>query len=971
MRIGLALTAVAMAAAVASAANLIADGEIETRELPAECRLLPGGTEAKIENFEEDRTWNRCLKVTVVKNGRTAGGKEHTGVAVAWGGTAKDPGFAVVADRKYRFSFEARGTVAQAVSKVAFVHADGKVEEVVTDIALFSVAKDWTQYRGAFVVPKGVSKAYLVFRLYANFERYPGGVYPFPEGSCLMLDKLAVEPVSAGREIWPARAIVLEGANVRANGFAAYSLSRRPATPDSTLGVAEQADGLRFVVQMPGAQPDLAKGGDVWTGDSAELFVCRNGAKGDPLHYVIGPDGSTWSAETNPADAPCRMSASVKDGTTWRAVFDLTWKALGFEARPPKGTAIRFLVLRNTKSADRGRSAEAHAACITCFGFIGKETMDVSRYPVLYVGRPEGLAEGQDPSAFYLAGEEAKERARLEKLNSRKLIVAQMPVTLDPSVPFLPDELMEPGEKLAVRAAINERASLPVAVANMTEKFEEYRVQLLRGWEQVEWCSFGKLVPGLRRADGKAIGLDRIALRRGVRFRDSEAKGRGARLDVLATLDAASAVPVPPKEAGLLWIDVDCTGVEPGVYRGELVVTPLVSGAFGKLTRKDIGGVVRCPVVDDDSVVLPVELEVLPFAIDKADMGFCGYAAPYSTSEVDILNEIGGVANLVTPYGFTFTCDETGHITSRTFNPIMRRALLQMRDRMNKLGSCPRVMIGYAWYHNFRNVQAPRAKLKLGSEAYWRAYREWTQGLADEMRAAGFGFDDYVVEVLDEPIQPGAGWHEEAVEAYRQTRLAVPKMRLAVTEGEREYFEDLFPYVDLWIFKFFCYGDPTIEGYAKRMRDAGKEVSMYACYTSPRQNADRYYRQLVWKAAAWGAKFVSLYELFDHYHVSYEATLRSETSGAVAYWTDNGALPSIRLRALEAGLNDIRWLRHLEKLAAKSSDAALAAEAKAFVGKSIDDVTRVSQHDPTASERFRTKCAELILKLQTGKVGGR
>lgn len=532
-----------------------------------------------------------------------------------------------------------------------------------------------------------------------------------------------------------------------------------PDGTEATLVVAERDDGLRFSVRMPGAKPDMPQKGDVWTGDSAELFVCRHGTKGDPLHYVVGPDGSSWAAETNPAEATCALSSALKDETTWQATFDLSWQALGFASHPPQGTPIRFLVLRNTKSVNRGRSSDAQSSYVSCFGFVGKEAFDVSRYSVLYVGRPEGLSAGADPSDFLRAGEESKEAARLAKLNAQKLIIAQLPVTLDPTVPFVPDELMAPSAKF----------------------------------------------------------------------------------------DGASAVPVPPKEAGLLWVDIDCTGLEPGVYRGELVVTPLCSGTMGKIDRMTVGGVVNCPIVRDDSTVLPVELEVLPFAIDLADMGFCGYIAPNSAAEVDLLNELGGVANLVSPYGFKFTCDADGHITERNIVPTIRRMLYQLRDRMNRLGDLPRVMVGYSWYGVFRLHHAKANKLVSGSEAYWRAYREWTQYLDDEMKKAGFGYDDYVVEVIDEPIQPadknGAGWHAEAVESYRQAKLAVPQMRLAVTEGEKEYFEDLFPYVDLWIFKYFGYQDPTFRAYTKRMRDAGKLVSMYACYTSPRQVADQVHEQ--------------------------------------------------------------------------------------------------------------------------------
>ena len=943
--------------------NVVSDGEIESKAVPAWSYLAKGTKGVKLGVFEEDLTWNRCLRLDVVKNARPKKtGGERTNATLLLGGTKAKPGWPVVGGRKYKFSFEARGTVAHANSAFCSWGADGKQSRAATSVGKFKVTKEWMQYKGTFTVPDNAVTAALEFKLFADSGKWPGGEYPFPEGSYLLLDKIVLEPLTSGREIWPSRAVVLgeaADAELRFDDFCQLASGRRSANVPTKMTVRNTADGLRFELEMSGAKPLTSKGG-IWGGDSAELIICGTDPKADPLHWAVGPDGKTWAADTNPAGATCRMTGAVAGEETWKATFDLPWKSLGFDARPPKGTALRFNVGRNTLSiADRFKR-------MSVFGFNGGEFRVKSRFAVLYVGAPEGLAEGGDASAFYLSAAEAAEKERVAKLQREPVVVAQMPVTLDPSVPFLPDELMEPSERLVCTAAVNEHAALPVAIANMTDATEEFRVQIVRGYEQVDWQGNARLMPGLKSDAGDVIGKDRITLMRGVRFRDADTRDRGTRYDILSKLDAVSALPVSPKEAGLLWVEIRTDGLKPGLYRGKLLVTRLVAGksASGKprdvVRYKTIKGVKRCPVIADDTKEIPIEFEVLPLELDLADFGFCGYAAPHTEMELAEMDAFGAVGSLVSPWGFKFACDAEGKITERRLSPAVRRDIERIRDKAAKRGANPRIVVGYSWYTVFSKAHAKENKLELRSEAYWRAYREYTQFLADTMRELGVGTDDYVVEVIDEPANRKNMTHEEVVNAYRYAKEAAPEMQLLVTEGEKVYFDDLFPYVDLWIFRYVHYDDPKIQGYAKRMRDAGKRLSMYACYTSPRQDPHRYYRQLSWKAAAWGAPFVSLYQYFDN---PLEVSFRRTTYGGITYWTDDGLVPSVRQKALEAGLNDVRYMRALERLAAKSSDAGLAQRVKDLIEKSIEEVTRKRQHDPETAPRFRAKCAELVKGL--------
>lgn len=953
---GIVFCALLLACCPGAAVNLLDDGDIEGTGVPAAYRLDENAWMGTLANCEEDLTWNRCLKLTLAKIHVYSEGQKYVNLTFEAGGTKESPGFAVRAGEKYRFSFEARGTIPSAGVQFKVWDADGKPKIVPNSLGNVNFTAGWLTYRGTMTVPDGAVRAALVLRFFANEKKWPNPPCAYAVGQELFLDRFVVEPVSAGREIWPVRALVLPenaGAKVVADGFSLFGKSSARSPLASRLVVRSDGDKLVFGVSFSGVGPKSVKGnprGQIWDGDSVEVFVQMRDPKADPLHVVLGVDGLRFTDASPTANESSWVGKVVHaDADGWKAVIEIPWKSLGYAARPSDGSTVRFNVVRNALNAKKDR--------ISVFSFTGTELKNAARFAVLYLGTPKGLTG--DPSAFWLQGERRKEKERLDRLSRAGCIVTQMPVDLDVSLPFLPDELLDPTPKLALRGAVNERVQLPVAVANMTDAAEEYRVRLVCGYEKLRGNGYGSLADGLKSSDGKVIGLDRITLRRGVRYRDSDAKGHGSRYDVLARMDEVGALPVAAKDAGLLWIEINCAGVAPGRYAGELQLTPLVSGTWRKTKYETRGIVANCPVIEDDTKKIPVELEVLPFAIDVADFGFCGYITPNCNADIDWLNRLGGVAAMISPWSFASTFDAEGNLQKFTVGEDARFALELIRRRQDRQGTTPRLMAGYGTYEIFRRVHAKNSNLKPDSAAYWKAYGEYCRAYADFLVKSGFQYDDWLAEVIDEP-DTRRFTHEEVTKAFRIARESVPQMKLCVTNGELEFFDEISPYVDLWIFKFFVYNDPKMQSYARQMRERGAEVSIYACYTEPRQNSHRYYRQLCWKAAAWGAKFVSLYQLRDW---PQEVAFRKTTTGGIIHPIPGGCVPTVRFMSVEAGLNDIRYLKRLERLAETCPDAALRQEAQAFVRRSYEYVTRTSQHDPFATERFRDGCIELIRRL--------
>lgn len=547
------------------------------------------------------------------------------------------------------------------------------------------------------------------------------------------------------------------------------------------------------------------------------------------------------------------------------------------------------------------------------------------------------------------------------------IAIAQVPPHIDPAIPFRPDELAGTNRLLRLRAAVNEHAVIPVAVANLTDEWEEYRVTIDCGYEnpapQFEYPMFRK---GLVADDGTRFGMERLTIRRGVKFRDSNAKEHGSRYDILAKLNEAGALPVPAKEAGLVWIQVDCRGAKPGVYRGELAVTPLSRGGIsGVVKGVREPGVRKGPFVAvsvaDSTERRPVEIEILPFALEEpTTMPMEGSRSVWADYQAEFANDYDVIMNQITPWFFDCTFNAYGTIAARTPRSFLLPHIRFVRDHVKKVGTCPRAMIAHSAYEVFKRAHWPKDLFAFDSPEYWRAFREWFKYVNETMRTEGFAADDYVVQLFDEP-NPKKISPDEALRMYREAKAAVPDARLIQTNGERIYFDALSPYVDEWSFSQHVFGDAKIMTYPKRLAEQGKIASMYACGTEMRQDPYRYYRLISWKSAVCGGPYVLIYQLFEQWP---SASFLGATEGGVSYDTGSAMVPSIRLENLREGMTDIRYLRHLERLIAAKKGTAAANEAKAFCEKSLYEIPSLYPHESTRADAFRVTCVEYILKLE-------
>lgn len=974
------LPAVLFLAALSAAAgvNLIKDGDIGQTPLSDEFRAYGSGT---LTQFEEPFTWNKCLKLEVSSFTKDGEGRPYLKTGIAVGGDAKTPGFPVKPGGKYRFAFELRGNTPRTVSLLRFYDTNGKSTQTFSEVRDIVPQGGWTQYRGTFKVPDGIVRAELLVELWHS-EQY--GRMPFKLGEAIYLDRLSVESVDGGKETWPTRVAVVGADGAELDAFRRMGTTESVAEPLTAGWSRADEKGLSFTFRMEKtlaekpSSPDDPNG--VWKDDHIEFFFSKPDKLADVAHFAVAAGGARWMT----GDAPDYSSwrADVKrEGDGWTAKVFLPWALVGYERKPAEGEPIAFNVARerllgdwrDEKTPKGTRRGGWQWVEDTSWTFVRDGFGDKSQWGVLFVGsmdpyvvrtkaalsEPEVAAKAAalptaDPSADYLLLETLREENRLKKLAKEKLVVAQVPFTTDPALPYLPDELMDPQPVFRVRAAVNERTALPVAVANMTDAFEEYRVRLQQGWGRPS-LSDEQLRPvyGFASASGDRIGPDRLVYRRGLAFRDSNDAGHGARYDVLARMNGASALPVPSKEAGLVWIEIDLRDAKPGRYASTLVVTPLAGGRVESCVRKGDGFEIA-----DGSKEIPVELEVLPFAIpDDLRLGLNGYFRALSDRTADCYSRYDGMAFQVTPWFFDMKFAADGSVVERKLRPQLLPQIEFIRRNAKKIGKLPRVMVAYTAFDVFRDFHIGKnnPQIALYSDAFWTAYRAWIAFIDGTLREQGFA--DYTIEVFDEP-QTDKVSQEVFNRAMVEARAAVPSVRLTVTSGVPHFFKDGQSFVDDWTFyagspkATFAQAKPWIAA------KAGRTTSVYSCGTSMRQELYRYYRVLPWKTFLVGADFVSLYQ-FAEQNPGFD--FRQSPSGGVIYDAGDDVSPSIRLEALYRGMQDVNYLRYLKRLA--TGDSPAAKDARAFVEKAVNEVVYAAPQDPQRAESVRSRAIDHILAV--------
>lgn len=974
---------------VLAALNLVGDPMVSSNPLAAEFRHWHESGKATLSRFEENFTWNTCLKLTVDGFATGSDGlRISTGILV--GGDGKSAGLPVRGGEKLRFSFDVKGTAPNAVCVFKVWDKNGKSRHILTPLNRFTVGDKWVPRKGEVEVPSDAVRGAIGIQFWHD-EKY--GKMPFKVGDYLLVDNISVSRKTLGREIWPKRAFVLpsDGSAVRLARF--LSANRNVEDPAMTE-VSVRQDGSTVFFDFTMERIDAEKsysglgGNEFWKDDHVEVMF---EAEGRRAHFGVSAGGGVWmrgAPENSPLYAGWKADVTRQDGG-WRAKVAIPWKVAGFKECPKPGVPVAAQFCR---TRDRG-PVTAKVAGVTRTGlgrwfndsswsFVDNGFSDIAQWGVMFVGSMKPYVEGvvasfktddarekaksldfSDATAAWRELEALKEKDRMDFLSSQPLILAQVKPSVNPEIPFMPDELSDPQPVFRVKAAVNEYAVLPVALANMTDGHEDYRVTLTCGWDRREVPRHEHTFPsyGLKSSDGGRIGTGGYMIRRAVRFRDSDAKDHGRRYDTLTSLGSGGVLTVASKDAALLWLSFDCRGLKPGVYRGVITATPLSGGCRRKLRNR--GG--KGYEIEDDSKIVPVELTVLPFALPETEFGFNGYARVTERHTFDWLYSVGACPThlLLTPWHFECDFNADGTVAKRRLREYAEPEVRFYAENVKKIPGLPRVMVCYSVYEHYRNRITKGAPFARGSEEFWRGYREWIKYIDEVVVSNGISRDDYTVEVFDEPNKARLPDAAEVVRAVRETKKAVPGISVMITSGVRAYFGDLKNDVDDWV---HYSGYPDLYAQAKKWSKTGRRVSIYQCGTGIREDNHRTYRVLPWRSYSIGGRYVSLYQLLSQ---APGADLRQATSGEIVLVGESETLSTVRAENFILGLNDIRYVKLIEHLAAGDSPAA--KEARAFLAKSAKNIITVYPHDAGKAEEFREEASRLIMKLKNGACRGK
>ena len=954
-------------AAFAGEGNLFPLGNFTTAKKNLSGLVRCNGGNAKL--FCEEYTWNNCGRLEIDRAYTNSADKTVTYPATAWiGGDGKTFGLPIEEGSRYDFSLEIRGEVKKANLNIQVWNDNvwGKDSKTIkADINRISVQKTWTLYKGSFVAPKGVKNAAIALSLWAS-TRYPP--VSLKVGDAVYFDNVKFEKAEDGfaalkkggaGKARQAERVKSTAAGTSFNDFYVFSrnvgcVKAAEEPPEVDVNFDDKSVLIDVAVDDSKGISKGAKG--VWSGDVIEVFfgpvsdnidrkftqIAWNPA-GNKFSNQGGKDG--WSVEL------CEVKAN-----SWKSRIRVPFAFLGFNRIPMKGESLAFNICHTRKNAKESRSwAKVRSSFheVQYFGrmIIGSYSEGLERA----YGVKEECASRELCEKRFAELETAARQAELDRLKGCPYTVAVIPVDSDYSIPFVPRESFRPVKKIELKAAVNERVGLPVAILNLLERSEEYVVRL-------ETSTFDPN-PSKAYADKQYNGtwglkdfpVSQIAARHALRFKDTDNEPVTLRLEQLPRMNEACTIQVPSKEAGVAWFDFDTTDVKPGVYEGRLRVIPLGIASKWEPFK---GVAYHHRMYSGAMQDIPVRLEVRPIVLSKNPaMPSAFFQNATSEGQFRLMHEIGTRDFQISPWSFGWEMSKNGTID---FSKPQKKLVTEgeaVRKMIKWAGECgfkPTFFIGFSAYRVFQG----NFGTKKDPEKNRRLWPEYLRGVEMCMNEWGVPDSDYTVEVWDEP---NPSWFDEIKESLTTAKAVVPDVKLLVTLGAHIMSADdmrkLDPYIDGWV--LWSSGYFSRKEHLDYVADAlrrGKTVWHYTCSTSGRTPIYETYRLhpwFGWRHNLTGNQFFIFQGMTGGFGPS---DFKTAASSGIAYRSFESTMPSLRYMSMRRGVEDVKYLLKLKEVAGD------VPEVKAFLADAPYRVVERERHDRTVPDKVREEAARLILK---------
>ena len=937
----------------AAAENLVANGDFTSaaQNLSPLCRAEAG----RVSLHVEDLTWNSCGKCEVSQGLPDV---KHPGCEVfaanaLIGFSAPNCGFAVTPGTRYDVAFDVRSLVGDMKISADIVvwTGDGYWRDRTTVKSVVpggvKAGKDWRTFKGSFRAPEGAVRAALRLAIHSSTKwKDVEGYRLYAVGDAFLFDNVRVAESRrnlGGADAAPKAAV--RKAVAAGETFCDLVSSRdgrSPAQERTEFRIWRERDALCVdAAAYASGGIDLGTTNAVWSGDTIEVQIeARDGSR-PRTHVAFNNAGAKYTdAGEGLSNDDWELNVEV-GATNWTSHARLPLTFLGLkDPLPDLGVNV-------------GR-ARAKARTFDCWS-PGPSFHDPESFGrVLFEGYSAALARefggsfevsGREAFAAAWAACEAKRlEEKLARFKEAKLSVAPVSTLSDWSIPFLPEEIFDPPSNIVLKAAVNEMRALPLAIANLTDRVEDYRIALE--------TDGGMFAGGVGLSGFPAA---QIAVRKGVRMRDVEGVSPSLRFDPLVRLDEAGIVTIPPREAGLVWYDFDCTGVKPGVYRGWLRAIPLCEE--GKIAGSGAG--MR---YSGKMQTIPVSLEVVDAELPlRAPTPALYFAAAPTKAVFDAAFWIGAETFQAHSWAFSFERDGAGNLDLDHPKP----PAVALADMVSnhvawaaQYGFRPRFAVVYS----AMDACAGLYGCTKDAERFRRLWPQYVRGVKKIMNGAGVPDADFAIEVRDEPrieMLP------KVLEAHKLAKEACPTVRLmmllASWKPSVEQMREFVPYADEWVlWRGAYFGNGAYRSFVEELKAAGKRVSAYSCDTSIRVPLLQYYRHHAWHGRRHGLHGMDMYQLFDHVNGGGfgRKDFIAPPRGGLIYGISGMPVPSLRYMALREGFTDCKVLAALEARNAKDNDPEVAA----FLGSAALEVLDRRPNDAALPDRMRERARELLIR---------
>ncbi|MBR6373239.1 MAG: hypothetical protein IKS20_08660 [Victivallales bacterium] len=706
------------------------------------------------------------------------------------------------------------------------------------------------------------------------------------------------------------------------------------------------------------------QGGQVWNDDCVEIFF-NSGDRNRLLNqFVVSAGGGRWMGRGTgePVNEYTAWKAVVaKEKDAWLVKAEIPFTLLGWSKAPASNELLRFNIARNRTPVRETSSAAYFAESLhdkKGWGYFFPYGTQVWCNAVKGGLRAKAASRQSllaEINAWESSGKPALDLARYNyfskkllesSLSGRKFVVTMPPITTDPAIPYLPYTLENPPEKLALRAAGNERFMVPLVLTNLTGAVEEYRVVLSALNER----NGEKGV--LESEEGKAFPTGNARLFRGVRVKDNEAEMPSLRYDPLVPMEAAATIVVPGRESVPLWVSLDTAGVAPGIYKGVLRIIPLCA----QNTAKN-------PSMQD----LPFSFQVLPFELPAFPvLSHFVISSARSKEDFNMMLDNYQTQFELSVWRTSWDVQDDGTMilkSSKGMEEQLEQYLAWARER----GLDKRISFwfGYSAYPHFQK-HLLKERFKPGSPEWRNAWLSYMRGI-DAIRAKhGIEPERWSIEIADEPTE---AMLKEFLPAVELAVRNIPHIRFMMTLSARriapELLRQALPYVYEWCFWGIGYfNDERYKPLMAELRQGKRKITFYNCSTSMRENLARYYRGHAWNVLLYKLDGCVLYQNTNPRH--YANDWKHPAQGEVVLLAGNIPVTTIRNECLNAGINDLRYVAKLRQWAEKlHPDDAICKKIQSFLENAPAELLLRSAGEPDCYERNRDAMIDLILNAET------